>query len=65
MLSGAVIARTTDISQLTRDTFVEREKKTDIPFIESGSESRLTTRVVNFLCQCTTAKSTMVSTRYC
>ena len=27
MLSGAVIARTTDISQLTRDTFVEGEKK--------------------------------------
>lgn len=27
MLFGAVIARTTDISQLTRDTFVEGEKK--------------------------------------
>ena len=35
---------------------MEGAKKADIPFIESGRESRLTTRVVNLLCQCTTAK---------
>lgn len=44
---------------------MEGAKKADIPFIESGTESRLTTRVVNLLCQCTTAKSTMVSARFC